>query len=238
MKFWIVLSSVLLVAAGFAAGFLVSGDGRLGVGSVPSERRGIFTNLFFQDNLQSFFTSDEVYRELELDAPQRQMIEYLLSSYSRSVKELKANMSELGTELRAGINAALTEAQRKRFEEVQKEWAERELEAHVSREAADLQRELSLGEELAAQVQAILLDAARERRDACIIAGKSRPSMEDWKTIRAKRDQRIENVLSAEQLEGYRKLKDRRRRVFHPEKGPPGGRLPGDGRRGDGPPRN
>jgi hypothetical protein len=234
MKFWIVLSSVLLVAAGFAAGFLVSGDGRLGGGSGSPERRWGFP-FIYPDGLQSFFTSDEVYRELELDAPQRQMIEYLLSSYSRSVKDLRDNMSELGTELRAGINAALTEAQRKRFEEVQKEWAERELEAHASREAADLRRELSLSEEIAAQVQAILLDAARERRDAGV-SGKPRPSSEEWKAIRAKREARIEKVLSAEQFEGYRKLKERRR-MFHPEKKGPPPALPGGRQRGDASPR-
>lgn len=231
MKFWIVLSSVLLAAAGFAAGFLVSGDCRLGGDSAAPERRGNI-NFVSPEGLQSFFTSDDVYRELELDGQQRKMIEWLLSSYSRSVKDLRDNMSDLGTELRAGINAALTEAQRKRFEEVQKEWAERELEAHAGREAADLRRELSLSEAVTTQVQAVLLDAARERRDA-FASGKGRPSMEDWKAFRAKRDARIEKVLTPEEFEAYRKLKERRR-MFQGPPNSPGGRPHG----GEDPPRN
>jgi len=211
MRFWLALSGLLVFAAGGALGFLVYRSMVAG-----TEQGGMPIQAMYVEGLPYLVTSEEVYRDLELDGHQREQIERLLADHYRRVRAARAALLDLTVDLRSGVDRVLQPDQRKTFEEIQKRYGEREIQEHVAHELMNLRAELGLAPEQEPSVYQILYDSARDGREVmrALPRGEDRRTVhKKWAEIVDRRDGRIMEVLTGEQSVRYAELRERERRL-------------------------
>jgi hypothetical protein len=244
MKLWLALSAFLVFAAGAALAFVLAR-------SIPSPEphaAPAWPN-FSPDMPPYLVTSEEVYRELELDESQRAVIDFLLESHYKRVKDVRVALQELSEDLLKGVSAALKPAQWQKFEEIQRRYAEKDTQAAVRWELTRLRVDLGLTPEQEARTYQVLYDLERERKEWWRRNRKS-----DREKVRAKmdemhalRDSKLTEILTSEQQQKYVEMKERDRKLWgerkdwrkkkpeevkpdqeHPAKPGEAGRKPGD----------
>ncbi|MBI4602551.1 MAG: hypothetical protein HY721_11385 [Planctomycetes bacterium] len=207
MRLWILLSSIVVFAAGGAVGWLASR-------SVPPPWGGHGPGgpfrWFGPDPFERLVTSEGFCQDLGLDEQQKAVVTYLLERRKSRAKELEDSRRELARELREGIEAVLKPEQRRRLEDMQKERALSWVKLVVTQTVADLRRELELSPAEAEQVQAIFLD----HEMAKIPLFQEGVGREDprWDELRKVRDERMEKALPRDKYEKWLKLKEQRGR--------------------------
>jgi len=211
MKLWLALSAFLVFAAGAALAFVLAR-------SLPPPARQTAAAWpdFPPDKPPYLVTSEEVYRELELDESQRAVIDFLLSAHYKRVMEIRVARQELSEDLLKGVNAALKPAQRQRFEEIQRRYAEKDTQGFVRWELTRLRVDLGLTPEQEAKAYQVLYDLERERKDWWRLNRRS-----DREKVRAKmaellalRDSKLTELLTSEQQQKYAEMKERDKKLW------------------------
>lgn len=208
MKFWLLLSSLLVFGAGVSVGSLLFHDAGIGVVDGPPTQKLMEPPYLI--------TSEDIYDELDLDASQRKSLDSLVATHYRNVKDIRESLQSLSLDLRTGINEVLSQEQRTRFEEIQRTYREREIQQRVFHDLVNLREELNLIPEQEMLVYQILYDAEREARQAMRDLRERRADRgevrEAWESIHQKRDARMEAVLDLDQAQVYREKRDREKR--------------------------
>jgi hypothetical protein len=211
MKLWLALSAFLVFAAGAAMAFVLAR-------SIPGpERQAAPAWPEFPPDMPPYLvTSEEVYRELELDESQRAVIDFLLTSHTKRVKDVRVSLQELSGDLLKGVSAALKPAQRQKFEEIQKRYAEKDTQALVRWELTRLRVDIGLTPEQEAKAYQVLYDLERERKEWWRLNRKS-----DREKVRAKmdeifalRDSKLTALLTSEQQQRYAVMRERDKKLW------------------------
>ena len=211
MKFWLSLTFLLVLASGFALGFLAARQWH------PAPESGAVPLQDLYSTVPPYLvTSEDVYKELGLDSIQRERVNALVSRHYRRVKEARGSLVDLARDLREGILAALTPNQRETFQEIQERYSERELLGRVSHDLLKQRAELELTAEQEPLVFQILYDAARERKDLMMSPesrGAPREAMgEKFREIDERMEARMIEVLTEEQAANYTAQREREKR--------------------------
>ena len=207
IRFWLVTTCILVFAAGGALGFLAFHQ-------LNAEKEYPPLPDATPDLSPYLVAGEEIYKELALDPEQHAKIDALLAAHYKRVTEIRASLVDVSSELRQGISAALTPEQRQRFEEIQRQYGEREIQGRVLQELVNMRVGLELTPDQEPRVYQVLFDVERERRES-VRGGK----VKDRNALRAKvaeinarRDARFTEVLSSEQFTKYREMKERQER--------------------------
>lgn len=197
MKFWLAASFLCVFAAGSAVSYLA-----LRFLAPAADRPSLPLTQLYSD-APYLIASDEIYADLGLDARQRSAMKTLLDRHYDKIREVRESLITLWADLREGVRGTLTPAQWERFQEIQRDYGEREIQARVSRRLVDLAQDLDLMPEQEPLVYMILYDAELEGRK---IWEEGRKSAEDRDSIGNKfrelferRDAEIRQVLTVEQ---------------------------------------
>ena len=208
MKFWLFLSSLLVFGAGVSVGSLLFRDATRGLArGTPTE---ILTDAPY------LFTSEDVYKELNLDGRQRESLDLLVGTHYRRVTEVRDSLQSLSLDLRAGVDNVLLPEQRTRLQEIMYSYRDREIQERVFHRITSLRTDLLLIPEQEPLVYQVLYDAEREGRQAMKDLREKREgreaARETWTRINDKRDARLESILTEEQVAIYRERRARETR--------------------------
>jgi hypothetical protein len=225
MKLWIWLSAVLVFASGASVGYVASKASRAQPADAP-----IYVT-FSPESPPYLIASDAIFQEIGLSGDQAEKVEALISDHAKRLKELRGSIGQVTLAMRTEVRNLLNEEQRRRFEEIQTRYGEKETQSRVTRELARLSLELQLAPEQESPLYQVLYDNSRKRNE-CFQSfhsrkdrdGKDRDSKDREKgrqELREKMDSlgkelesQMASILSAEQFDAYRRMKDRERELW------------------------
>ncbi|MCZ6792987.1 MAG: hypothetical protein O7J95_05165 [Planctomycetota bacterium] len=214
LRLWLWACGLLVLAAGGAVGFLL-GD-RWG-GSPGPEGGRVW---LLQPDVTAFvlLRSEEIWSELGLADEQKREITELLAEHYEKDRSLRGELDELAGEAYGRLVALLTDEQRKNMREIIGRYGEAYLEAEVAGEIALMRREVGLSPEQEPDVSHALYVSNLEKRKFFrgLRDKKQRPNRDEFRAkmqeLNGRRDERLANFLTDEQLQSYRSLCEKRRR--------------------------
>jgi hypothetical protein len=234
MRFWLLLSTFIVFAAGMAAGLFVARA--WSPHPAPAIERRFPPGG--PDSPLPVLSCAEVLQQLELSDVQRQMVAHQMEMHQKKVQAFRDSYRDSTAELRedllTGIYTALDAGQQQELDEIQREKWRDEIRMWLERQMLGLRQELALTEEQSQKVASILEEYNLKKREISSSRLRAPPAdrpareeeLRDWRAAQ------LASVLSAEQMTKYTGIKDREKRGF----GGFPGRKRGDRRGGDGPP--
>ncbi|MBN1443804.1 MAG: hypothetical protein JXA90_13925 [Planctomycetes bacterium] len=240
LRFWILLSGCLVLAAalsaGFAAGFWL---GRRG--TRPTEP----SLLLPEYSSYWLLRSRDMWEELEVTPEQRRDLDAVLAEHYRGDRELREKLEVLAREAQQRIFRILTDEQRARFAMALERYTEDRIEDETIRELTLLRREIHLGFDQQPEAYQAIFDFGLEKRDIFRRHWKPDARREDFEALGKSMEEaqerlcaRMERILSPEQLALYRQLLEQRKpgpsRHRRGKPPPPDEKAPGG--RGEEPP--
>lgn len=206
MRFWLAASFLLVFAAGAAIAALAFQVARRSPGSSTGALSELYSEL-----PSHLVTSDEIWTELGLEKDQRDAVERVVARHYERVRQVRAELQALADDLGPAISAALTPEQRRRFEEIQERYRDRQIQRAVSHPLMNLSLELELMPEQIPWAYQILYDAEAERREAWrgTSKGDRRELGQKFAEIEERRDARLREVLTLEQNAAYAEIRER-----------------------------
>lgn len=236
MRFWLAASFLLVFAAGAAIAALA-----FQVVRRPPRSSTAALSELYSELPSHLVTSEEIWSELGLEKAQRDAVERVIARHYEGVRQVRAELQALADDLGPAIAAVLTPEQRRRFEEIQERYRDRQIQRAVAHPLMNLSLELELMPEQIPWAYQILYDAEVERREAWRAAskGERKELWQKFAEIEERRDARLREVLTLEQNVAYaeireREVREKRGRMERWEAMRRGGREPPRRRDGEG----
>ena len=215
LKLWLTICGLVTLGAGGALGFLV-GSRVAGSASRPATNGGL---LLPEYSSYWLLRSEEIWDELGLRDEQKSRIDEVLADYYTKDRDLREDLNELAGDAHGQLVATLTAEQLQKFTDIQRRYSEARLEAEVIREVALMRREIDLSAQQEPNVFRPIYDSFLERREYFRSLWKRKEKRQKgdrdrvrrkFKEISARLFDRLESILSSEQLAGYRSFCERR----------------------------